>query len=388
MTVAEPLESARAAGLRYVTDDRPGIRRVKARGGFRYLDPDGEPLADPDELARIRALAIPPAYTDVWIAPFRNAHLQATGRDARGRKQYRYHKRWREARDETKFDRMIAFAKALPHIRIAVSRDLARTGMPREKVLATVVSLLESTMIRVGNEEYARANESYGLTTMHDEHVKVHGDAIRFSFRGKSGIDHTTTIHDKRLAKIVRACQDLPGHELFEYRSESGDATPVHSHDVNDYIRTISGEDFTAKDFRTWEGTMSCALALAASRAQNKREVKTAAVEAIRSVAARLGNTPAVCKKSYIYPAVIDEFLANGALDLVAGKLKRAVRNDPHALSADESRVVAFIERIIARDENAQLTDLLAKSVRASAAKAKKPAPKRTSPRGRPARES
>ena len=377
MTVAEPIESARAAGLRYVTDDQPGIQRLKARAGFRYVAAGGAPVTDRDELARIRALAIPPAYTDVWIAPFRNAHLQATGRDARGRKQYRYHKRWRETRDETKFDRMIAFARALPKIRAAVRHDVARTGMPREKVLATVVSLLESTMIRVGNEEYARANDSYGLTTLQDEHVRVRGDAIRFNFRGKSGKDHSVTVHDKRLAKIVRTCQDIPGHDLFHYIGDDGEPATVHSQDVNEYIRTIAADEFTAKDFRTWEGTMSCALALAASRVASKQEAKAAVVEAIRSVAARLGNTPAVCKKSYIYPAVIDEFLANGALELVAAKVKRVVGSDPHALSAHESQVIGFIERVIARDENAHLTDLLVKSVRATA---KRPARARQAP--------
>jgi len=222
VTIDEPTVAARAAGLRYVTDAQPGFRRRKARGGFRYLDTAGAPLTDRDELARIRSLAIPPAYTDVWIAPFQNAHLQATGRDARGRKQYRYHKRWREARDETKFDRMLAFAKALPAMRTAVGRDLGRAGMPREKVLATVVSLLESTMIRVGNEEYARTNDSYGLTTMQDEHVRVRGEEIRFTFRGKSGVEHSVAIRDKRLAKIVRACRDLPGHDLFEYAGADG----------------------------------------------------------------------------------------------------------------------------------------------------------------------
>jgi DNA topoisomerase-1 len=367
VTLAEPLEAARAAGLRYITDDQPGFGRKKVRGGFRYVDTKGKAITDRDELARIRSLAIPPAYTNVWIAPHRNAHLQATGRDARGRKQYRYHKRWRETRDETKFDRMIAFAKALPRMRAAVARDLALRGMPRDKVLATVVSLLESTMIRVGNEEYARENDSYGLTTMQEQHVTVRGDAIRFSFRGKSGVDHRVQIHDKRLAKIVRACQDIPGHELFHYLDDDGEPAAVHSNDVNDYIRAIAGEEFTAKDFRTWEGTMSCALALAAARAETKADAKAAVVEAVRSVAARLGNTPTVCKKSYIYPAVIDEFLANGALDLVAGKVAKAAGTDPHALNAHESKVIAFIERIIARDENAHLTDLLAKSVRAAA---------------------
>ncbi len=368
MILAEPTESARSAGLRYVTDDVPGIRRLKKRGGFRYVDAGGAPITDRDELARIRALAIPPAYTDVWIAPFRNAHLQATGRDARGRKQYRYHKRWRETRDETKFDRMLAVAKALPAIRAAVGRDLARPGMPREKVLATVVSLLESTMIRVGNEEYARANDSYGLTTLQEDHVRIRGEEIRFSFRGKSGVEHKVAVRDKRLAKIVRACRDLPGHDLFTYLDDAGEAVAVRSQDVNAYIRDIAGDDFTAKDFRTWEGTMACALALAAVRAESAGAAKAAVVEAIRSVATRLGNTPSVCKKSYIYPAVIDEFLANGALDLVVRKATRVARRGSHRLEPHEAAVVRFIERIVARDENAHLGDLLARSLRARGA--------------------
>jgi DNA topoisomerase-1 len=369
VNATDPADSARNAGLRYVLDDRPGIRRLKAGTGFRYVAADGSPVTDRAEIARIRSLAIPPAYTNVWIAPFRNAHLQATGRDARGRKQYRYHKRWRETRDETKFDRMLAFAKALPAIRAAVARDLARPGMPREKVLATVVALLESTMIRVGNETYAKENDSYGLTTLSDEHVRVRGDAIRFTFRGKSGVEHCVTIRDKRLAKIVRACQDIDGHELFHYLGDDGEPAAIHSQDVNAYLRTIAGDDFTAKDFRTWEGTMACARALAATRAATKQAAKAAVVEAVRTVAQRLGNTPAVCKKSYIFPAVIDEFLANGALELGTRNGKRS--RNAHALDAHERGVIAFIERIGARDEGAHLTALLTRSVRATASRAR-----------------
>jgi DNA topoisomerase-1 len=349
VTAGEPLDSARKAGLHYMTDDRPGIRRMKARGTFRYVFPDGKPLTDKAEISRIKSLAIPPAYTDVWIAPIRNAHLQATGRDARGRKQYRYHKRWREVRDENKFDRMLAFAKALPKIRAAMRHDLAKTGLPREKVLATVVSLLEATMIRVGNEEYARENDSYGLTTMTEKHVNVRGDAIRFKFRGKSGIEHSVTVRDKRLAKIVRSCQDIPGHELFSYIDENGDPVSIDSSDVNDYIRTIADDDFTAKDFRTWEATMSCALTLAKIHVETDKEAKAAVLEAVACVAKRLGNTPAVCRKAYILPAVIDEFLANHALEHLAS----------------ESKIVAFIERITTRDERKHLTALLKKSIRA-----------------------
>ena len=358
MTASEPLESARKAGLRYMTDDRPGITRVKARGTFRYVLPNGKPLTDKDEIARIKALAVPPAYTDVWIAPIRNAHVQATGRDARGRKQYRYHKRWREVRDETKFDRMLAFAKALPAMRAAVKRDLAKPGLPREKVLATVVSLLETTMIRVGNEEYARDNDSYGLTTMNENHVKVRGDEIRFTFRGKSGIEHNVTVRDKRLAKIVRSCQDIPGHELFHYRDDNGEPASIDSSDVNAYIREIGDGDFTAKDFRTWEATMACATELAAVTVESATERKSAVVEAIKTVAKRLGNTPSVCKKSYILPAIVDEFLGGGSL----------------AKITTESEIIRFIERLGARDEGKHLQALLRKSVRAKKAKSRKAA--------------
>ncbi len=360
----EPPQSAKAAGLRYVTDDRPGIRRVKRRNAFGYLGVDGKPVTDETELARIRKLAIPPAYSNVWISPDPRGHLQATGRDARGRKQYRYHARWREVRDETKFDRMIAFAKALPTIRAAVGRDLARPGLPREKVLATVVSLLEATMIRVGNEEYAKQNDSYGLTTMQEDHVRVSGDTLRFTFRGKSGREHKVNLRDRKLARVVRQVRDLPGQELFQYLNDAGEAATISSQDVNDYIREISGDDFTAKDFRTWEGTLACALALASERVETKTDGKARVVAAIKAVAERLGNTPAVCKKSYIHPGVIDEFLANGALELVERKTRKAVTPAEHALSTDETRVLSFIEKLITRDESRHLGDLLAKSVR------------------------
>ncbi|MFN2459510.1 MAG: DNA topoisomerase IB [Candidatus Velthaea sp.] len=363
MIASEPVESAKAAGLRYITDDRPGIRRVKRRGGFAYVGVDGMRIADDTELARIRKLAIPPAYSDVWISPDPRGHLQATGRDARGRKQYRYHARWREVRDETKFDRMIAFAKALPGIRAAVTRDLARNGLPREKVLATVVSLLEETMIRVGNEEYAKANDSYGLTTMLEDHVRITSDTVKFHFRGKSGREHSVSVRDKRIARILRQCKNLEGEELFQYVCEDGERASISSADVNGYLRDIAGDDFTAKDFRTWEGTLACALALAAERVESKTDAKLHVTFAIKAVAERLGNTPAVCKKSYIHPGVIDAFLENGALELVDRKLRKAAR-DPHALRPDEARVLAFIEKLITRDENKHLSDLLAKSVR------------------------
>jgi len=297
-------------GLRYVSDELPGIRRVRRGRAFAYVDPSGRPLRDERALARIAALAIPPAYEDVWIAPIENAHIQATGRDARGRKQYRYHARWREVRDETKFARMLEFAKALPRIRRRVDRDLRRKGMVRERVLATVVRLLETTAIRIGNDEYARDNNSYGLTTMRNAHAQVRGDRITFRFRGKRGIAHAIGLNDRRIARVVLACQDLPGQQLFEYVDDSGAVVAIDSSDVNEYIRTISGGDFTAKDFRTWVGTVLCASLLAAadppeSAADGKRRV----VEAIAQVARCLGNTPAICRKCYVHPQVIDRYL-------------------------------------------------------------------------------
>lgn len=380
MIPLEGPQAAKAAGLRYTTDTLPGIKRVKRGKSFAYLASDGKPITDPGEIARIKSLAIPPAYSDVWICPQANGHLQATGRDARGRKQYRYHKRWRAQRDETKFDRMVEFAKALPTIREAVARDMRKPGLPREKVLATVVSLLEATAIRVGNEEYAKENDSYGLTTLQEEHAEVKGATIKFHFRGKSGKVHDVKVHDKRLARIVKASQELPGEHLFEYVGDDGAPHPVHSEDVNAYLQEIAGDHFSAKDFRTWEGTMSCALELAAVRAEGATEAKKAVVEAVKRVAEKLGNTPAVCKKSYIHPGVIDEFLRNGALELIEKAVERA---DRHALSSHENAVVGLVERIVAR-ENQPLGDLLAKSVRSEQAKRRK-APARPKKRAKAA---
>ncbi|HZX67716.1 MAG TPA: hypothetical protein VFE70_02475, partial [Candidatus Elarobacter sp.] len=344
--------------------------RLKRRGGFSFVAADGKPITDKGEIARIKALAVPPAYTDVWICPQANGHLQATGRDARGRKQYRYHKRWRAVRDENKFDRMIEFAKALPAIRNAVARDIALAGMPREKVLATIVSLTAQTAIRIGNEEYARENDSYGLTTMREEHVDVKGSRVRFHFRGKSGKVHEVEIRDKRIARIVKRSQDLPGQQLFEYLDDEGTARPIHSEDVNEYLKTISGGDFTAKDFRTWEATVMCSLELAAQQAQdaNQSERKKLVTEAIVKVAEHLGNTPAVCKKSYVFPGVVDEFVTNGTLKLIEKAVGKA---SPHALDRHETAVVRLIERIVAR-ESRPLANALAKSVRAERAKRKR----------------
>jgi DNA topoisomerase I len=370
MLPTEGPEAAKAAGLRYTTDAIPGIRRVKRRGGFSFIDTGGKTITDKGEIARIKALAVPPAYSDVWISPLPNGHLQATGRDARGRKQYRYHKRWRAVRDENKFDRMIEFAKALPNIRAALARDIALPGMPREKVLATILSLMASTAIRIGNEEYARENDSYGLTTLREEHVDVKGARVRFRFRGKSGKDQQIEIRDKRIARIIKRSQDLPGQQLFEYLDDDGTQHPVRSEDVNEYLRAISDGDFTAKDFRTWEATMMCAIELAALKAeeQTQTERKKLVTEVITKVAAHLGNTPAVCKKSYVYPGVVDEFVNNGALKLIE---KAGAKASPHALDRHERAVVALIERIVSR-ESRLLAEALAKSVRSERAKRKR----------------
>jgi len=305
----EPANSAQAARLRYADDRRPGIRRIVADGTFAYLQPDGTPLTDPAHLARIDALGIPPAWTDVWIAPRAHYHIQATGRDARGRKQYKYHVRWRQVRDEAKFNKMIDFGEALPGIRESVRRDLAQLGLPRTKVLAAVTALLDMTHLRIGNEEYARENQTYGLTTLRNEHVAVNGASIRVEFIGKAHKPHTVELTDRRLARVIRGCRELPGQELFTYL-ENGEPRPVTSDDVNDYLRDISGRDFTAKDFRTWAGSLVVACALwEAGAAECPTAAKRQVVAAIRAAAAHLGNTPAVCRKSYVHPAVIGAYL-------------------------------------------------------------------------------
>src|SRR5207248_5923434 len=297
------------------------------------------------EAQRIRALAIPPAWTDVWICPNPLGHLQATGRDARGRKQYRYHPRWREVRDEVKYGRLIKFAQTLPRIRARANADLRQSGLPREKVLAAVVQLLEKTLIRVGNEEYARENRSFGLTTMRDQHAKVAGSTVRFEFRGKSGIVHAVDLHDARLARIVKACRDLPGYELFQYVDEQGDRQVIDSADVNDYLREISGEDFTAKDFRTWAGTVLAAKALAAARAfSSTKEAKRNIVRAIESVAKRLGNTRTVCRKCYIHPAIFDAYLDGATIHTVRARAARLATKSPR-LSPEEIAVVGLLQK-------------------------------------------
>jgi DNA topoisomerase-1 len=319
------LQSAKAAGLRYVSDTADGIRRRSRGDAFQYRHADGSVVRDRATLARIRALAIPPAWRDVWISPRDDGHLQATGRDARGRKQYRYHRRWREVRDETKYDRMAAFARALPRIRRRVAQDLSRPGLPREKVLATVVRLLETTRMRVGNEEYARQNASFGLTTLRGRQVSVRGTRLKFRFRGKSGVQHDIELADPRLAKIVRRMQELPGEELVQYVDDEGETRRIESADVNAYLKEITGEEFTSKDFRTWAGTVLAARALcAAEAAGSQAEARRQLNQAVEAVAKKLGNTRAVCRKCYIHPAVIDAYLAGSLQQKVQGRREEA----------------------------------------------------------------
>jgi DNA topoisomerase-1 len=346
--VSDPVESAQAAGLRYVSDTMPGIRRKKAGKGFTYVASDGKPIRDPKELARIRSLAIPPAYTDVWICPTPNGHLQATGRDARGRKQYRYHPKWREVRDETKFGRMLAFSEALPQIRERVEKDLARQELSREKVLATVVRLLECTRIRVGNDEYTRANRSFGLTTLQDRHVEISGSNLRFEFRGKSGKTHIVSLSDRRLARIVLRCQGLPGEDLFQYVDDEGVRQTVGSGDVNDYIREISGQDFTAKDFRTWAGTILAVAALTELGTwASQRQAKSNVLRAIDRVAEQLNNTRAICRKYYVHPAVFETYLAGTMLESLQNGTKEAASKAAakRDLSAEETAVVRLLAK-------------------------------------------
>jgi DNA topoisomerase-1 len=341
----DPLEAARAAALRHVTDDSPGITRKRSGAGFSYRGADGALIRDRDALRRIRSLAIPPAWTSVWICPQANGHIQATGRDVKGRKQYRYHPRWSQVRDETKYNRMIYFGDTLPVIRTRLRDDLALPGMPREKVLAVVVRLLELTFIRVGNEEYARNNRSFGLTTLLDRHVTIEGSAVRFKFRGKSGKTHDVGVHDRRLAKLVQQCRDLPGQDLFQYVDDAGAPHPITSADVNDYLRQISGQDFTAKDFRTWAGTLLAVGQLVPSRCfDDDVSPKTALLAAVASVADRLGNTVAVCRKCYIHPQVLNAFQNRAVYDLW---LRHSERTEcPEGLHPDEAALLLFLRDV------------------------------------------
>jgi len=337
----ESAEAAEEAGLHYVSDDRPGYTRKARNGEFEYLDTQGKPIREEQRLLRIRRLAIPPAWTDVWICPSSTGHIQATGRDTRRRKQYRYHDRWRELRDENKFDRLADFAKALPKIRRRVTKDLKLRGLPREKVLATVVRLLERTFIRVGNEEYARENKSFGLTTIKNRHVTVTGPHLRFRFRGKSGRQHEVDMTDRRTARIVSKCQDLPGQDLFQYVSDDGEARNVTSQDVNDYLREITNENFTAKDFRTWAGTLLTAIALNAQGAfETKKQAKANVKTAVCAVAQLLGNTPAICRKCYVHPAVVEAYLGGRQ---IAGLGEAIGTPDNINLRAVEAAVLKFL---------------------------------------------
>ena len=351
----DPVESAEEAGLRYVSDEGPGIRRRRAGRGFTYIGTDGTTIRDRRQLERIRALVIPPAWTDVWISPTRRGHIQATGRDARGRKQYRYHPRWRSVRDDVKYGRMLAFADALPSIRERTDADLRRQGLPREKVLAAVVRLLEKTMIRVGNEEYARDNESYGLTTMEDEHADVTTRRVVFRYRGKSGKEHEAELDDARLARIVRRCQDLPGQQLFQYVAEDGGVRDVDSADVNAYLREITGEPFTAKDFRTWAGTVLACMALQEFEAfDSEAQAKKNVVAAIRRVADRLGNTPAVCRSSYIHPVILDSYLDGSMLESLRRRAADELADAGRELRPEEAAALGLLQARLAREQQAQ----------------------------------
>ena len=342
--LADPRAAARDAGLRYTTDARPGIARRRSGTGFNYRDPEGRTIRDREVIGRVRALAIPPAWTDVWICPWPNGHLQASGRDARGRKQYRYHARWHQRRGTDKFDRILEFSEALPRLRRRCDEDLGRRGLPREKVLAAVVRLLELTLIRVGNDEYARLNRSFGLTTLRDRHARIEGSALRFRFRGKSGQSHEVGLRDRRLAALVRRCQELPGQELFQFVDDAGEVRDIASDDVNAYIREASGGDFTAKDFRTWAGTVLAYRALRALQpGEGEREAKRNVVEAIRQTADSLGNTPAVARGSYVHPAVLDAYLAGS----IPGALVQAAEEQSTPPTAATPREEAAVRALL-----------------------------------------
>jgi len=335
----EPVHAARAASLRYVSDSGPGIGRRRSGKGFLYTRPGGSSVRDRATLSRIRSIVIPPAWENVWICPHPDGHIQATGRDARGRKQYRYHPRWREVRDETKYGRMIAFGTALPKIRARVQQDLAATGLGRERILAAIVALLQTTLIRVGNDEYARDNGSFGLTTMRGRHVDVEGGKIAFRFRGKSGKSHAIRLTDQRLARLVKRCRELPGQELFQYLDETGTPQPVNSADVNAYLREISGEGFTSKDFRTWAGTLIAACQITEEAGTDK----SALVRAVEGAAHLLGNTPAIARKCYIHPVVLEAYQDPAVRDAWMEEVRR--NNGKEGLVKEESALLRFLSR-------------------------------------------
>jgi DNA topoisomerase-1 len=341
----DPKVAAKRAGLRYWSPDAPGIRRLRNGDAFRYVTARGR-KASADDVARINSLVIPPAWEKVNICPFADGHIQAVGYDARGRKQYRYHPDWRAARDDNKYERIMDFVRALPKLRRTVHRHLRLRGMPRQKVLAAVVRLLETTLIRVGNDQYAKENNSFGLTTLRNRHVKVNGAAARFRFRGKSGVEHAVDLEDHRLARIIRRCQELPGEELFGYEDDEGNVRDVGSADVNAYLQEITGQPFTAKDFRTWAGTVLAATALKAfeavdTQAARKRNI----VAAIESVARRLGNTKAVCRKCYVHPAILDSYMDGTLSDALAAKAGKELAGKLKNLPAEEAAVLALLQK-------------------------------------------
>ncbi|MFT3783955.1 MAG: DNA topoisomerase IB [Nibricoccus sp.] len=375
----DPVASAKSAGLRYVSDERPGITRKSAGKTFAYFGTDGKRITEEKTLGRIKRLAIPPAWTEVWICPLENGHLQATGRDVRGRKQYRYHADWREARDETKYERVLAFGRALPKIRQRVARDLKQRGLPRNKVLAAMVRLLETTLIRVGNDEYAKENHSFGLSTMLDRHAKIQHGTIHFDFRGKSGKQHTIDLHDPQLAQIVRQVQDLPGQELFQYVDEDGKPQDITSQDVNDYLRETAGEEFSAKDFRTWSGTVLAAIALREfEKFDTKAQAKKNLVEAIKHVSERLGNTPAICKKCYIHPIVMNSYLDGTTVEMLRQKTEKTLRNEITRLKPEESAVLAFLQQRLAQSEKPSLETALKRSLKQTRKRSAKHAPEKS----------
>jgi len=347
----EPEQAAKAAGLRYVDDSAPGFKRKKVGTGFGFRDPEGKVVRDPETIKRIRSIGIPPAYTDVWICPDPRGHIQATGRDAKGRKQYRYHPRWSEIRDSTKYAHMLEFAHALPKIRARIDADMKLPGLPREKVLATVVHLLETTLIRVGNEDYVKENKSYGLTTLRNRHVDVNGKELRFEFKGKSGKLWKLKVENRRVAKVVKACQELPGQHLFQYIDENKERQAVTSSDVNDYLRKIIGLDITAKDFRTWAGTVLAAMALSEfeavdSQAHAKKNIKAA----IERVSSRLGNTPTICRKCYVHPEVFNSYLDGNLIADIKQEVEEELKQDIADLRPEEAALLALLHKRLGKE--------------------------------------
>ncbi|MBD2091788.1 DNA topoisomerase IB [Microcoleus sp. FACHB-1515] len=365
ITSTKPVAAASAVGLRYVSDDAPGITRKRSRraeansrqdDSFVYTDANGRRVRDRQTLERIRALGIPPAWEQVWICPIENGHLQATGRDAKGRKQYRYHALWRQIRDQTKFTKMIAFSETLPKLRQQINHDLALPGLPKQKVLATVLRLMELTRIRVGNEEYAKTNNSFGLTTMQDEHVDISGSTVRFQFRGKSGVEHDIEVRDRRLANIIKRCRDIAGQELFQYIDDNGDRQSIDSGDVNEYLKEVTGQDFTAKDFRTWAGTVLAARELhGLGECSSQTEAKKALVQAIKTVSQHLGNRPATCRKYYVHPTILDCYLDGSLCQIVQQHLDQELAIDPHGLRQEELAVVMLLKQQLLQELQQQV---------------------------------